>query len=677
MSEPGRSRDGGRDSGPLVETALVCALIGVRLLISGRIHPDTGYFVNGAAALLLLFLVLRAPGRLRIAEPLVKWGLGLYFFAAVFSIPFSIMPWSSLRQLLFHLGDLLLMSALLGAGKKALKPAAATILASVSLSALFALRQRIGGFESALEAFPEAGDYVLKTLAAGRVFGLTFSPDMLAGAIAGTLPLALSFSLLGWRGRSPGRLSRRRIAALALPLIALSLLCVTLILTRSLGGCLAAGGGVVIWIIAQTLPQWRKGIWKPAAALSAAMILLTLLAGLLVVHLRGGHFLDLESRHNPVTMRLDNWRTGLKIWKEFPAAGAGIGQFGLAVFAHRSLEGNEAKHAHNFLVEIPAETGPLGLIGALLLLAGFSRRSLELMRRQTKADEPERELVAGYLAGAAAVVLHCFIDYDWQVPEVAALFWIGLAVAVMPEAEAKPTGVPAGPRRRALVWAMGAALLMTAFAQFHQGTRSRLAASAVAAARQGNWEMARDQGRAALALGDVEDELHVLLAQAELHLAPDREQGLRRGLSHLERAIALNPRNPFHHFWAGRFMAPLDPDQAGRHFARALSLYPNSQDINLDWGRWLRTQGRYEEAEKALQHAVRAGPANAELLFELGRLYLEQGEPARAEELFKRAISMPPPRPELVQWFAQWLMEQGRSDEARALLEKYRLVELD
>jgi O-antigen ligase/Flp pilus assembly protein TadD len=631
------SDTGPRSRAERFETAALAAICFMRLLWSGSIHADAGFVNNALLALLLIAAIWRRPRPCPDSRILFS-GAALYFGAAFISIYFSIAPWLSLRWFLFRVGDLLLLLLAMGRGRG--RALATAMVAAMALSAAFALRQRLGGFEATI-ASGQVSEYALETLREGRVFGLTFSPDMLAAMIAGVIPALLSFIILGFRARE----ERYRTYHLA-AVICGALLCLflpVLVLTRSVGGFMAACAGAAAWVFFH-LPLRGSGRARRRTVMVAAAAMVVMVAGAgTIMAMRGSRVFGLDSPNNPLLQRLDNWVTALKVWREFPLTGAGEGQAGLAMLFHRSLLGNEAKHAHNALIESLAETGPLGLTGLGLVFAALIMNTLKLAAGHNKeregaiwfmqAPDPEHEMALGLGAGAVAVALHSMMDFDFAVMEVAAIFWIGCAAASAARSAVPERGRWSGSRR-----ALAAlALFITALAELYQARGSQLRERAQAAAQAGEWTDAGDLARRALKWDPVADDMYSVLGQSIL-MGPTGAAAWTEAA--LRRASALNPRNPFYYRDLGISLSDTDRREAGEMFRRAVALYPNSMDMNLWLGRWLSAQGQAARAEKVLQHAADCQANNSEALFELGRFYLAQGreqEGLKEMELSTRA----------------------------------------
>jgi hypothetical protein len=391
-------------------------------------------------------------------------------------------------------------------------------------------------------------------------------------------------------------------------------------------------------------PSRRRAILLAAAVVALA-------GGAAIVLVRGGHFLNLDTWNNPLRLRLDNWRTALAVWREFPFTGAGPGQYGLAMFAHRSLLGNEAKHAHDLFLETLAETGPVGLLGLLFIVFAFVRSSLAGIRAGGSGADgpPDSLLLAGFFASGAAILGHGTIDFSPQAPEVAALFWIALGVGAG-GAEARPR---IGSLRPRLLLVASLALLGSILIFF--SANSRLREEAVRLEREKDPAGAVAAADRALLLLPGDDEMFALkaraLAAAGSRKSPDEI------VFNLEEAIHLNPRNPFYPRDLG--LQREDPRMRLQELRRAVALYPNSAPLNTVLGRALLDQGNMVEAEKTLLHAAACGRESGNAMTLLGMLYARSGKMQAAESWLRKGAAAEPRSEERAKMLADFLRRRN------------------
>lgn len=151
---------------------------------------------------------------------------------------------------------------------------------------------------------------------------------------------------------------------------------------------------------------------------------------------------------------------------------------------------------------------------------------------------------------------------------------------------------------------------------------------------------------------------------------------LRRAKQAIRRTLELDPTLPEAHAVLGaiRFWNEFDRVGSERHFEAALALGPSAFGCEHFYGWFLTATGRFAEAERALQRAVRTDPLSLPLNSDLGLPAFYARDFSRAAELFARAVEMDPnywyPR----YWLALTHIE--RQDEGRAFAELTQLQRL-
>ena len=101
-----------------------------------------------------------------------------------------------------------------------------------------------------------------------------------------------------------------------------------------------------------------------------------------------------------------------------------------------------------------------------------------------------------------------------------------------------------------------------------------------------------------------------------------------------ERAMALN------------FVALDQPEEAERHFLKAVRAHPNSDrqgaDSRVDYGAFLTRQGRAQEAAPLLERVLKDSPEPPRASAELGRALLHLGRTAEAAVRLEKAVRLDP-----------------------------------
>ncbi|MGH7899066.1 MAG: O-antigen ligase family protein, partial [Candidatus Binatia bacterium] len=188
--------------------------------------------------------------------------------------------------------------------------------------------------------------------------------------------------------------------------IALPILLVTLLLSKSKAAiALFALGAIVLAGIA----GWRPRALRNRFAIDALWVLLPAAAG------AAAALVDLNELWGTGTLgRLAIWRAGLAMFQDHWLGGVGLGRFA-DFFVEYRVNTYYTRYPHNFLLEIAAELGVLGLVGAVgFLAAAFAGPVAKLAAAaRTRAVSP---LSAAIVVASSILVVHGLVDIDWHAP---------------------------------------------------------------------------------------------------------------------------------------------------------------------------------------------------------------------------------------------------------------------
>ena len=155
----------------------------------------------------------------------------------------------------------------------------------------------------------------------------------------------------------------------------------------------------------------------------------------------------------------NNGRTVLwhAAWNEFrahPVAGGGAGSFQRWWLAHRT-NGYYVTDAHNLYAQT---LGELGLIGGALLALFLGLPLVAAVRARW------HPLAATAFGAYVAYLVHCIVDWDWQVPAVTLLaLFAGAALVVAARGESQAAARPLGRTVRIVIGALAALAAVVAF----------------------------------------------------------------------------------------------------------------------------------------------------------------------------------------------------------------------
>jgi hypothetical protein len=215
-------------------------------------------------------------------------------------------------------------------------------------------------------------------LSSGRAFASQVFPGHLAALQATALPLMLA--CLKYR--------ERRIVGI----VGSALCFVGIALTRS-----PIGAGLAILVTVALVAGKRRGFFWAVPIVAVAVLLIT------VTQRRD--VLALE----PVTMRVENFKTAIWVWSTAPFSGVGWGGYGQSCQAVPFEVGNHPVHAHNLPLEWLADLGIVGGIAAVAFFVWLVR-----LIKRLWSDHP-------HVAVAIAVIpLHNLVDFS--------LYFSGVAI---------------------------------------------------------------------------------------------------------------------------------------------------------------------------------------------------------------------------------------------------------
>ncbi|MEW5977046.1 MAG: tetratricopeptide repeat protein [Acidobacteriota bacterium] len=463
------------------------------------------------------------------------------------------------------------------------------------LTGLSALREAVNRSEFLDESFRSG---LLSRLATRRVFANFALPNTLAGFLVIGLPLQAYLFRRGVDARrtspapNPGMLHRVFRHPAFLPLMGgqLALLGVCLLLTKSFGGwvCLLVSMAAV-----GSLSIPRSSFRKPRVLAGLAGLLTLLVAWMAwLTHSRGFGLLELSAAENPIALRWINFTTALKIVRDFPLTGVGLGNYGTLNPRYQSSPLFVTQYAHNTPLQLLAEGGlALFLLSALALLWILAGRT----RPSQKPDAIQVALIGALAAWSA----HNLLDINLYFPSVGGLGILILALlcksirdgwethsATVRQESHAPRSTSAtraswlwGGRGWVGLWSGGLLLATVLVCKSYLAQTFFVLASESVQGK--DYERAGRLGRYALFFEPAHPEILILNAKLDILRANPRpnsdKPGLLRNLRNAyEQAVKSDPFNAEYHHELGRVLGALgDRAEADRMRERAMQLFPS------------------------------------------------------------------------------------------------------
>ena len=457
------------------------------------------------------------------------------------------------------------------------------------------------------------------------------------------------------------------------------------------------------------LRRWISSKWWLIVPLSCGL-------ALMVVGMTWLGFRQLQHpSHGPLlTARQGFWLTAWRAFQSSPLWGVGPFTYGTQFMKYNSVPpGSPFAHAHNYLFNLAAETGLVGLVSASWLIVAVLRA---LGQSWQRAGKEHRLLMAGCAGSLAGCAVHNLADTILTMPTIFLTLVAVLAVALVDQSSLS-SGKPHW--RLSIAWLLLPSLLLVgaayrshlAYMPFHQG---------VWAANTGDWALAApllDQaaqsdphlafyhlqsgyvhGMLAVAspeqghLGSVllslssENRLHLEQAIAEYEAGIPLEPGysLNRAnlaglywqaerqaeaVQQMEMAIALAPQVGLYHLNLGFYYEELGQgEQATAEYHRALTL--QSHLAQASWWRQspLRAQAVVEWQKENPTPVPPTSPQGYDDYVRLGWHQLEQGHFEAALRAFNQAQGEDPNRVEAYRGLGNICLEKGDFESAESYL---------
>jgi O-antigen ligase/polysaccharide polymerase Wzy-like membrane protein len=417
----------------------------------------------------------------------------------------------------------------------------------------------------------------------GRVFANFSLPNTLAGLITMILPLQVGLLRTSFVPSRLLEVRHRLVTILRNPLTRLALVVGilqsiwVLALTQSFGGwvCLCCSIGVVLFV-------WLYHSGRRADWIIGAGLLLTLAGSWLAwtSYKRGFRLWNLRAAENPITLRLITYRTALDIFRDFPATGVGLGNYGTHNPRYQTSPRLVTQFAHNTPLQFLSEGG-VALIAGLLCVVVVGVRwksSPNQIPRHALTRDP---LYLGMMGSLVAWLVHNGLDIDFYFPSLGALGFLILGLFWdYPNRKSEEQETHSAPIAQPTIILMEIALALA----FLTGMRFYLSRSFIDLARlsasSGDLAGANRYGRWAVKLRP-QDAASVLF-QGKLETQILKQQGkptaeLLQTLRHsLEEAVRLDPYNVEFLFELSRVYQGLGNNKlADESRAKAVTLFPS------------------------------------------------------------------------------------------------------
>jgi O-antigen ligase len=268
---------------------------------------------------------------------------------------------------------------------------------------------------------------------AGTVSGTYVNQNHFAGLMEITIPAGMGLLLMGRASRETGSGLRAALRSMAstlmgqqgMVLFGLLVMFAALILSTSRG---AVGSLAVGVIVAVSVAMMRNG--ARARELRVGLIAAVLMV-FAILWLGTGQLSSKLESSGLASNRGDLRELSYRMIADSPVVGTGVGTYRWIFPRYKDQRFGSGfyEHAHNDYLEI---LGEQGIVGFSLLAVALGLIAAKIVKAYRQHHEP---LVRGALfaavAGCTALLVHGFVDFNFQIPANAAYFSALLGIGVV------------------------------------------------------------------------------------------------------------------------------------------------------------------------------------------------------------------------------------------------------
>jgi Flp pilus assembly protein TadD len=287
-----------------------------------------------------------------------------------------------------------------------------------------------------------------------RLAGTFVNPDHLAAWLAMLIALGMGWTATrGRAGRHEPSLARRlavrelreRAVRRTLPMLGIVVMAIALVFTLSRGGLV----NLVVALLALLAMLWAVGRLRRSLVVTGVLVVAVLGYGGWIGF--GPVLARLSIASEGTAYRLGQYVASLPLLREFPVLGVGLGAYREIYFRHQPLAHQPEvlffPYAHNDVLQLALELGPLGvvlclflgwrvvadLVGAHLLGRGACPVDGGAGEAAMRSDRYSLGVAIGALAGVAGLLAHSLLDFSARIPAVGILAaaLLGLATVAL------------------------------------------------------------------------------------------------------------------------------------------------------------------------------------------------------------------------------------------------------
>ncbi len=387
---------------------------------------------------------------------------------------------------------------------------------------------------------------------------------------------------------------------------------ISLVLSHSRGGLIAAGAGVVVLAVLSRREESRGRQWIVSGVVAVALFVAAFAPARLSERLST---LGNPRQDSSIQFRLDLWSDSTGLFADSPIVGTGLGTYASVIPGYRTgTDETRAEFAESDWFQLACETGLLGLFLTIGFLVSVGRLGFQAILNET--SNRNRGMLLGALAACAALVVHGIYDFNLHIPSNALLFAILLGLLASGDDAGSLTW---SSRSLFPVFAVVIAVVIVSFtivtSDIGESRRLTREIDPVLTTSDEFTDSIQRVVRSRRTVPQDPETAHLLgrLYNEEAYRSPDaaryREVRLDQAAGAFREAMSLAPARGLYWFELGWTEANRGNDEiADVLFARAFELEPQHSPMRANYASYLASRGRIDEALVQLERGRELQP---------------------------------------------------------------------
>ncbi len=351
-----------------------------------------------------------------------------------------------------------------------------------------------------------------------------------------------------------------------------------LLITRSLGAWISLYFSLFLFLVL----SWKRDSADYHHHTARKFLVTSLALGAIVI----GYFVLDKLKEPEIYNRLLWWQGAVKMIKNHPLSGVGLGNFGDMYLVYKTT-GLNSVYAHNYYLQLWSEAGIFSLVFWLCGVYAVIHGHLSKLPEQ---EQQNQYTSIGLICATSGLLIYSLIDYSMYIPAIAIIWWVllGLMRSSLP---VKTRILKISVYHRIVYIFIIVLLVVLAITPFFASQRY---VTGITYLGQKDLVQARKAFKISLALDPLNSQAYGFLSDIA------KEEGdLNAAVDYMQKAISLHRYyGPFHHNLALLYEAQDQPSQAIAEAERALICHRQKPLYHYTLSLLYKKSGQIAKAEQ-------------------------------------------------------------------------------